>query len=176
MQEVWKDIAGYEGLYQVSNKGRVRSLERYVKRYGKNFIIKERILSQTDNGHGYMLVCLVPLNGKAHRKNNYVHRLVAQSFIPNPNSYPEVNHIDEDKQNNNVNNLEWCSRKYNLEYGTRIEKIKKKVVGVSLKDKSVVVLDGVVDGKRYGIGSSQALSNCIHGHSKSSGGYVWRHA
>lgn len=176
MQEVWKDVQGYEGSYQVSNMGNVKSLERYVKRYGKDFLIKERILAQTDNGYGYKFVSLVPLEGKAHKKNHYIHRLVAQSFIPNLNGYPEVNHIDEDKQNNSTNNLEWCSTQYNMRYGTRIARIKKKVIGVSTKDKSMVILDGIVDGAQHGFTNAQALSNCIHGHSKSSYGYVWNRA
>ena len=112
MCEIWKDIRGYEGLYQVSNLGRVRSLDR-IKR-GAHY--KGKILVLSKDKDGYLIVGL----HDSKRSNTYrVHRLVAISFIPNPNDLPEVNHIDENKENNNVNNLEWCSTKYNLTYGSR---------------------------------------------------------
>ena len=114
-KEVWKDIEGYEGLYQVSNKRRVKSLN--YKRSGK-----ERILKRLKNKWGYLFVHLQK-DGK--QKGCKLHRLVAQAFIPNPENYPEVNHRDEDKTNNAVDNLEWCTRKYNCNYGTRNEKVSK---------------------------------------------------
>lgn len=97
--EIWKDITGYEGLYQVSNYGRVK----------RNFDLK--VLKIYDNGIGYKFVSL-NLNGK--HKTHYLHRLVAKHFIENLNNYLEVNHLDFDKSNNKFDNLEWCSRESNM--------------------------------------------------------------
>ena len=114
--EIWKDIEGYEGLYQVSNKGRIKSLNRIDSRGHK---VNEKILSSKPNNKGYLRVHLYK-NGK--RKPFSVHRLVAIAFIPNPNNLLEVNHKDENKENNTVDNLEWCDRKYNANYGGRNER------------------------------------------------------
>lgn len=108
MDEVWKDIEGYEGLYQVSNLGRVRSLK-----FNKTKILKQ------GNVNGYKRVVLSK-NGK--RKNYFVHRLVAMAFISNPNNLSIVNHKDENPSDNNVNNLEWCTQKYNINYGSAIKR------------------------------------------------------
>lgn len=108
--EIWRDIEGYEGLYQVSNLGRVKSL-------GNDKTKKEKILSQYENKNGYLYVNLCK-DGKM--KTFRVHRLVANAFIPNPNGYRCVNHKDEDKTNNCVDNLEWCTHQYNNTFGTRI--------------------------------------------------------
>lgn len=116
--EEWKDIKGYEGLYQVSNLGRVRSLSRYVK-HRTIYILKGKLLKQRTRGKGYLAVTLCK-NSKL--KHYYVHRLVAEAFIPNPNNLPQVNHKDENKSNNCVDNLEWCDDKYNTNYGTRNER------------------------------------------------------
>lgn len=120
MEEIWKDIEGYEGWYQVSNLGRVRSVERYVnyKKTGLSFR-KSRILKLKSDYYGYRSVNL-SVNCKV--KTYKVHRLVAQAFIPNPNNLPCINHKDENKSNNFVSNLEWCSIAYNNTYGTRIER------------------------------------------------------
>lgn len=113
--EIWKDIKGYEGLYQVSNLGRVKSLERRVCNHksGSTRLIKEHTLTPTDNGYGYKVVYLL-LN--RNRKNHYVHRLVAEHFIDKPLGKDYVNHIDYDKSNNVVTNLEWCTQSENIEY------------------------------------------------------------
>lgn len=114
--EIWKDIDGYEGYYQVSNMGRVKSLDRQIHRKnGKDVFVSGTIMALQTN-HGYSTVRLRLGNT---RKNVKVHRLVATSFIPNPNNLPEVNHIDENKQNNHVENLEWCTHEYNSNFGTR---------------------------------------------------------
>lgn len=114
--EIWKDIQGYEGLYQVSNLGRVKSLN--YKRTGK-----ERILKPSNNGQGYLRVKLCK---DGNREQPLVHRLVATVFCENPEGYTEVNHLDENKQNNMADNLEWCSRQYNVTYNGRAKKAGKK--------------------------------------------------
>ena len=113
--EVWRDIKGYEGRYQVSNLGRVKSLN-----YNRTGV--EQVMSPRHNENGYAIVILSDF-GK--RDYQLVHRLVAQAFIPNPNNYPVVNHKDENPSNNNVDNLEWCTVRYNNEYGTRVERASK---------------------------------------------------
>lgn len=109
MEEIWKEIVGLEGLYQVSTYGRVKSLK-----YGK-----ERILKQSKSSRGYLIVCL-SIEGKIF--NKFVHRLVAITFIPNPENKGDVNHIDEDKTNNRLENLNWMTAKENSNYGTRNER------------------------------------------------------
>lgn len=120
MLETWKDIRDYEGLYQVSNTGKVRSLDRIVKdntreRYQK---LKGKELKFTDNGRGYKLVFLTK---KSKRTNKYVHRLVAEAFIPNPDNLPEVNHKDLNKSNNCINNLEWVTNIENKRHYQRTD-------------------------------------------------------
>ena len=121
MDEIWKDIEGYEGLYQVSNLGRVKSLN--YKRSGR-----EKILKPDKSKTGYLYLCLYKNNKRNHCR---IHRLVANAFIENPNNYPYINHIDECKSNNNISNLEWCSPKYNINHGTcikrRVEKQSKQI-------------------------------------------------
>ena len=112
MIEEWRKIVGYEGLYEVSSLGRVRSLDRYDER---NHFRKGKVLSPIKDTGDYLKVNLY-CNGK--NKKCLVHRLVAQAFIENPDNLPEVNHKDEDKSNNRVDNLEFCDRKYNVNYGT----------------------------------------------------------
>lgn len=123
MKEVWKDIPNYEGLYQASNYGKIKSFDKVVRtlnQYGKEStrIIKGKIL--IPSGKKYLKVALFKNN---KRKYYSVHRLIAITFIPNPNKLPQVNHIDENKHNNKVDNLEWCTSKYNCNYGNRNNKI-----------------------------------------------------
>jgi len=112
MTEEWRDIDGYIGLYQVSNMGNVRRLKGFKSR-------NDRLLTSQLNFGGYKKVALYKDN---KRKVMLVHRLVATAFIENPNNYPEINHKDEDKTNNVVTNLEWCTHKYNNNYGTKKER------------------------------------------------------
>lgn len=119
MKEVLRDIKGYENIYKVSNYGRVYSIKR------------KKFLKLRKTQRGYIKVDLHK-NGNA--KTYRVHRLVAEAFIPNPNNYPEVNHKDENKENNHVNNLEWCTKEYNLSYGTRIERLGYKRKSCKRKD------------------------------------------
>lgn len=127
MIEIWKDVLGYEGYYQISNLGNIRGIDRKAKskisRTGFR-IVKGKIISTHINKYGYLSVRL--------RKNGLtkaftIHRLVAIAFIPNPNNYPSINHIDENKLNNTVSNLEWCTVRYNNLYNNRQDKINKKL-------------------------------------------------
>jgi hypothetical protein len=114
INESWKSITDYEEFYQISNLGRVKSLSRTIINV-KGFVHKrkERILRNYSVSKGYLAVDLA-IGKKRHCPK--VHRLVALEFIPNPNNYPQVNHIDGDKTNNKVNNLEWCTCKYNINH------------------------------------------------------------
>ena len=162
MTEIFKDVPGYEGLYQVSNLGRVKSLHD-----GKEKIRKPCI---DPSGYYYVILC------KKGIKTKYsLHRLVALVFIPNPNNYPEVNHKDENKANNQVDNLEWCTRQYNANYGTarkrRREKIRKPILcykGAVIIKKYDAIIDVEKDG--YNVGG---VSRCLHNKRKSYKGLTW---
>lgn len=177
MEEIWKDIKGFEGLYQVSNIGRVKSLSRTVRSNTCGFReLPERILSNCKSSCGYNLVVLCK-NGR--RYNKMVHRLVAETFIYNPNDYKEVNHKDENKLNNIVTNLEWCNRKYNANYGTGIERCSKQ------KWKPVVMLDKISNNVIQEFGSAReaslntgvnykSISSVCRGRNKTAGGFNWK--
>lgn len=140
MEEIWKDIVGYEGSYQVSNLGRVRSLDRKDAKGSK---IKGKLLIIYQNRCGYMQAALYK---NAKPKLIYVHRLVATAFIPNLNNYRVINHKDEDKTNNRVDNLEWCDYKYNNNYGKMTHEFRSKLVAgekhhnARLKEEDVIEL------------------------------------
>lgn len=125
MQEIWKPIVGWEGLYEVSNLGNIRSLDKYVNSGIKNNIkvLRKGQLLKIRINQGYLEVTLTHNNKRKYCK---VHRLVAQTFIPNPDNLPQINHKDENPLNNNVENLEWCTAKYNCNYGTRNNRIYNK--------------------------------------------------
>lgn len=129
--EIWKDIKGYEGYYQISSFGRVRGLDRYVKQGDRTIMLKSKILKPRYDSGKYLRVILTK---NAIAKGFSIHRLVAQHFIPNPDNLPEVNHKDEKKENNNVDNLEWCTSKYNTNYGTRTERASKTATGKTISD------------------------------------------
>ena len=164
--EVWKDIINYEGHYQVSNQGRVKSLKQ-----GKERILKARKLPS-----GYLQVDLYK-NGEY--KHYTVHRLVAKAFIPNPNNLPDVNHKDEDKTNNNLSNIEWCDRKYNSNYGTRIQRIVEKqskpVLQYEKSGEFVKEWKSTHDIERNLGYSKGNISSCCNVKRKSAYGFVWRY-
>lgn len=171
--EVWKSIKGYEGLYEVSNYGRVKSLERIVD---KTHHVKEKILKNVQMPSGYLVV---GLSGKQH----YVHRLVAMAFIQNQNKYPQVNHKDEDKTNNRVENLEWCNHKYNSNYGTKIIRQSEKIRGIynTKKSKQVLCVEtdtiypSVNESERQLGFSASNIASCCRGKYNKMYGYHWKY-
>lgn len=128
MSEIWKDIPGYEGSYQVSNYGKVKSLNREITAGGaiKNRAVRERILKQGRNSKGYYHF-VVSKNGET--KIIRTHRIIAKLFIPNPSGFSEVNHKNETKSNNSAANLEWCNRQFNLQYGTGRKRLSNTLKG-----------------------------------------------
>lgn len=175
MEEIWKEIDGYPN-YMVSNLGNVKSLERVImKSNGKRQTIKETIRKGVKDKDGYLIVTLY--NEYHNMKNIKVHRLVAQAFIPNPNNLPEVNHKDEDKTNNNVDNLEFCTTRFNLTYGNRlkkvIKKISKKCYQYDLNKKLINVFPSTQEASKLtGICQSN-ISACCRGEYKTTHGYIF---
>lgn len=194
MEEIWKDIEGFEGRYQVSNLGRVRS-----------FVVPEnagRILKPAlDGKKNYLFVNLYKEGGSKQQIN--VHRLVAMAFVPNPNNYPQVNHINEIKTDNRAENLEWCTIKYNSNYGNAKQNMiksrkanpnyKKSLeqgqqtrnrLGVSGAEKPVLqfTLDGefirewksMTEAERQTGLSRHGIAKCCSGEFKQSKGYIWK--
>ena len=177
MQEIWKDIHNYEGLYQISNYGSVKSLERKVKNTKSSYrIVKEKILSCGKSSNGYYYIILYKnQNKKIYR----IHRLVAEAFIPNPNNYSEVNHKDENKENNNVNNLEWCNHIYNINYGTSIkrkaEKHQRQVIQYTKNNEIIKEYNSLKEASdKIGIDSSSII-RCCKRKQKTCGGYIWKY-
>lgn len=129
MNEIWKDIEGYNGRYKISSFGRVMSM--WQSNQYKTHIGKPKIVKPAEHRQGYLYVYLTN-NGE--KTKHYVHRLVAEAFIPNPDNLPQVNHKSEVKTENFVENLEWCDGKYNNNYGSRLEKIANKHKGKPLTE------------------------------------------
>lgn len=122
-KEVWKDVVGYEGLYEISSFGRLKRLKRTtLGKDGVEYNYPELMIKGDYDKDGYIRTTM---SKNKKKKTKKIHRLVAEAFIPNPNNYPEVNHLDETKDNNHVNNLEWITTKGNANYGTRNKRIAK---------------------------------------------------
>lgn len=152
MEEIWKPVVGYEGLYEVSSLGRVKSLARYSKPYNNHGTIcrsriRERIMKGTPDEDGYLEVALTDPEGI--QKYYRINRLVAIAFIPNPDNLPFVNHKDECKTNNIVDNLEWCTNEYNMNYGTRNARISKAQTGKIHTDLSKAKMSAAKKGKTW---------------------------
>lgn len=177
---VWLPVVGYEGLYLVSDDGFVKRLERtIVLPNGAIGIIKERVLKRILGRDGYLYVCLTKNNIS---KRHAIHRLVATAFIPNPNNLPEVNHKDEVRNNPCVENLEWCDRKYNCNYGNRAKKYSKSrgrsVDRYSLDGEYIDTWDCESQfTKKFGYkGQNLIIKVCKHYNGYSSAyGYKWKY-
>lgn len=183
MKEIWKDIKDYEGLYQVSNLGRVKSLSKKHKIKGGNFYYTdEMILKNIQKKDGYEVVNLSKNNISTKKS---VHRLVAQAFIPNKHNYKCVNHKDENKRNNKADNLEWCSYSYNNNYGTHIKRQKEKltnnkkrsiaVVQYDLKKNKIKEYPSMREAQRQTKISYIDISNVCKNKRKTAGGYKWKY-
>ena len=150
-----KDVKGYEGLYAVTSCGKVWSYRR------------KRFMKPSTDSEGYLKVSLYK-DGKD--KNYYVHRLVAEAYIPNSENLPQINHKDENKTNNCLQNLEWCDSKYNNNYGTRIEKIKKPILQYDLDGNFIREWPSATD---VGQEVKKQINNCLKGRCKTACGYKW---
>ena len=157
-EEEWRDIKGFEGLYQVSNLGNVRSFK-----FGK-----VRMMKLSKGREGYLQLGLLK-NGK--NTTIRVHRLVAEAFISNPNNFTDINHKDECKTNNRVDNLEWCTETHNIEYSCATPILQYNLLGVFLKE--WVSMANVQ--RELNISASH-ICQCCKGDRKSAGGYIWRYA
>ena len=184
--EIWKDIKDYEEMYQVSNLGNIKSLKRKIKNngtYGGLCTYNERTLRQFVDTCGYYFVNLCK---DGIRKRIRVHRIVAQEFLKNPNHYNEINHIDGNKLNNNVLNLEYCTHQHNTKEAWRLGLIHPnfKLGKDHHNSKSIQQFnkDGVFikewdcarqAERELGI-ANQNISHCCNGKCKTAGGYIWR--
>ena len=159
--EVWRDIKGYEGQYQVSNKGDVRSIDR-INHIGRRY--SGRTLRPRYHTNGYLQV---DLRKDGIRKSKLIHRLVAEVFIPNQNNYLEINHKDENKTNNYVENLEWCTKEYNMNHGTQKERASqtrsKKVKAINVKTGEVLTFSSGKEAKSKGGYSRGCVSQACQG-------------
>ena len=170
--EVWKDITNYEGLYQISNLGRIKSLKRYEKCGEKLRIRNERFLKQRKTmGYFYVILCK---NGKS--KTYRTHKLVAKEFVSNPLNFLQVNHIDGNKENNFANNLEWCTCKYNIQEAYRLKLCKtKKIKQYDLKGNYIKTWESIASAsKELGLDAS-AITKCCKKKRNKCGNYFWQY-
>ena len=177
MEEIWKPVVGYEGLYQVSSEGRVKSLERKVpKGYGER-TVKERILKLRIGRDGYLKIGLYGSTGK--QKWFQVHRLVGEAFIQNPDEKPQINHINEIKTDNRACNLEWCTCKENINHGTHNErsgKTRSKPVGqYTLDGELVKIWASTMEVERQAGFYHGNISKVANGKFKQAYGFIWKY-
>lgn len=175
MKEIWKDIKGYEGLYMVSNLGRIKSIDRTVIQQGREQKYSGRIIQPYVNNSGYLMVSISRGNNK---KRFTVHYLVASAFIPNPHNFPQINHINENKLDNNVSNLEWCSIKYNINYGTctyrRAIKMGKGVARYKKDGQLVDMYYSIHEACRKTGIARASISSCLKGRMITAGNCFWK--
>ena len=175
--EIWKKIENYDNYY-ISNRGNVLNIyEKAIKRNSKEKGIAFKILKPIKDTNGYYCVSLY--KNKSF-KNYKIHRLVAEAFIPNKRNYNQINHKDENKSNNQVENLEWCNSKYNNNYGSRKNRASKKMnISVSRFDnegKLIKKYDSIQSVKKDGFDPSKVCSICKNKYGrKTHKGYIWKY-
>lgn len=163
---IWKDVKGYEGLYKVNNMGDVLSIARRGNWRGTH------LLTPSNDGRGYRQVNICK-NGKL--KSIKVHKLVAEAFVPNPHGYTEINHIDEDKWNCKADNLEWCTRAYNVNYGTRTQKTSTKIAMFTKDGKYIQSFNSMREACRIcGFPYVGNIARAIKGERCTAYGYIWK--
>lgn len=174
MTEIWKTVKGYEGLYEVSNLGNVRSLDYHNWGVVRN-------LTPVMDCYSYMRVCLCKNN---KQRNGLVHRMVAQAFLENPLELPQINHINENKSDNRVENLEWCDCLHNNNHGTRNERISKskrntkckKVIQMDLQGNFIREWVSLNEIMRVLGFNAAFVARCCHGVKPTAYGYRWQYA
>ena len=178
MENEWKPVVNYEGLYEVSSDGKIKSVARIIKDCnGNTRVWHERIMKYAKDKDGYFRVQLSK-NGKATSK--LVHRIVAEAFIENPEKLPLINHKDENKNNNNYKNLEWCDAKYNSNYGNAIEKrvSSRRIPILAIKKNKILYFNSIADASRE-LGLNRAnVIGCLKNHygRKTAKGWVFEYA
>lgn len=171
-QELWKDVKNYEGLYQISNFGRIKSLSRLKNNQYNAYLIKEKILKLRKTKYGYNEI---KLNKNNTSKVFKVHRLVAQAFLEDYDEKLQVNHKDENKTNNRVDNLEMCDSKYNCNYGTRNNKIAKGILQLDSNNNIIKIWRSATDiEKELNIKQSNIIAVC-KGKRKTLRGFKWKY-
>lgn len=175
--EEWKDIPGYEGIYQASTHGRIQSLDIWIReKNGKERLHKGRLLKMYKIHNGYLCVCL---QTKGVRKHFLVHRLIALTFIPNPQCLDTVNHKDENKDNNYVDNLEWQTLYQNNRHGTRDDRMRKSlskpVLQYTLSGVFMKEFESLAAVKRELGFNASSVNKAARGIYKSSNGYIWKY-
>lgn len=174
MDEIWKDIQGFEGIYQVSNLGEVRSLDRYVNHnYGGKRLSKGRVLAQWKSNAGYLMVSFMVDGVKT---SHLVHRLVVESFMGDIPDDLQVNHIDENKENNHLNNLNTMTPKENMNHGTGLERSaqarSKPVKATHVKTGQVLEFPSISEAGRNGFDRRLIYGNLV-GRTKTHRDYKW---
>ena len=176
--EMWKQIPKLDGTYFVSTLGNVKRVEHIrVNSRGIPHHIKEKAIRQGNDKDGYKQVCLHTSDGQQHQRK--IHRLVAEAFIPNPNDFPCVNHKDECKTNNRAENLEWCTRAYNINYGTAKQRIAKSlarpIAQFSKSGKLIAKFESAKEAQREFGYADWYIGSCCKGKVRQAYGYVWKY-
>ena len=174
MKEIWKEIKGYEGLYQVSNLGRVKSLKRYVNHSSNSKrIVNEKLLKPVVDNTKYYVVSLWKKN---KHLRPHIHRLVAEAFIPNPQNKPHINHIDGNKLNNCINNLEWCTPRENVvhAYKTGLNQNHRTINQYDLNGNFIKTWSSIKDAQSFY--KTSHIGECCRGTRNQTKTYIWRYA
>lgn len=174
--ELWKDAVDYEGFYQISDRGKVKSIARVVMRKdGKPYTVKERIITPYVDRYGYLRI---ELNKRGVAKKHYVHRLVGQAFIPNPDNKPQINHIDTNKKNNTVNNLDWVTLQENRDHavanGLQPDQRGKNNPNIKLTKKDVLLTRKLKKAGKTHTEISKIVGTSVSNVNNIVGGYTWK--